>query len=76
MKAILKTNDAVVMSYACHLLAEAGIRHEVFDANISFTEGNIGVFPRRLMVREEDEARARATLAPLAAYLLPPRAER
>ncbi len=71
MKAILKTNDPVVLSYACHLLAEAGIAHEVFDANIAFTEGNIGVFPRRLMVREEDARRARAVLAPVAEYLLP-----
>lgn len=71
MKVILKTNDPVVLSFACHLLAEADIAHEVFDANISLVEGNIGVFPRRLMVRAEDEARARAALAPVAEYLLP-----
>ncbi len=71
MKAILKTNDPVVLSYASHLLAEAGIGHEVFDANISFAEGGIGAFPRRLMVRAEDVGRARQALAPVAEYLLP-----
>ena len=71
MKAILKTTDLVLLSYARHLLSEAGVPHMVFDEHIAFTEGNIGAFPRRLMVREEDEARARAILAELDDHLLP-----
>jgi len=72
MKAILKTTDPVLLSYARHLLEEAGITHFVFDENMAFTEGSIGAFPRRLMVREQDEARARTALAELTAHLLPP----
>ena len=71
MKAILKTTDTVLLGYACHLLADAGIAHEVFDANISAVEGSIGAFPRRLMVRADDEACARAALAPISEHLLP-----
>lgn len=73
MRAILKTNDPVVLSHACHLLEEAGIAHVVFDANISAVEGSIGIFPRRLMVAEKDMAQARTILAqtPVAPYLLP-----
>ena len=72
MKTILKTTDTVLLSYACHLLAEAGIAHEVFDANISAVEGSIGAFPRRLMVPDEAVAAARAALAPIGEHLLPP----
>ncbi len=72
MKAILKTTDPVLLSYARHLLEEAGVPHFVFDENMAFTEGNIGAFPRRLMVRAEDEARARLALAELAGHLHPP----
>lgn len=71
MHTLLKTTDPVLLSYACHLLEEAGIAHEVFDANISAVEGSIGVFPRRLMVRAQDAARARQALAPIAEHLLP-----
>ena len=72
MKAILKTTDPVLLSYARHLLEEAGVPHFVFDENMAFTEGNIGAFPRRLMVREEDESRARLALAELAGHLHAP----
>ena len=75
MKAILKTTDPVLLSYARHLLEEAGIAHFVFDENMAFTEGNISAFPRRLMVRAQDEPRARAALAELAEHLLPPAGE-
>ena len=71
MKAILKTTDPVLLTYARHLLEEADIPHFVFDENMAFTEGNIGAFPRRLMVREEDAPRARTALAELAGHLLP-----
>ena len=73
MKAILKTTDPVLLSYARHLLEEAGVPHFVFDENMAFTEGGIGAFPRRLMVREEDVAKARAALAELAGHLSPVR---
>ena len=54
MKEVLRTNDLVLLSYAAHVLAEAGIGSTVFDAHMSAVEGSIGAFPRRLMVQEED----------------------
>ncbi len=62
MEEILRTNDPVKLSYAEHLLSEAGIEYFVADRHISAIEGNIGIFPRRLMVREGDVARARLAL--------------
>jgi Putative prokaryotic signal transducing protein len=58
MKEMLRTNDLVLLSYATHVLAEAGIEALVFDAHISAVEGSIGAFPRRLMVQEEDFGKA------------------
>jgi hypothetical protein len=65
MKTVLKTTDPVRLSYARSLLDEAGIEHLVADEHISAVEGSIGIFPRRLMVIDEDEARALAALKPL-----------
>lgn len=62
MRAILKTNDAVMLSYAQSLLAEAGIGVMVFDANASIMDGSLGVVPRRLMVLDEDFAQAQRIL--------------
>jgi len=58
MKEVLRTNDLVLLSYATHVLAEAGIEATVFDMHMSAVEGSIGAFPRRLMVQEEDIAKA------------------
>jgi hypothetical protein len=58
MKEVLRTNDLVLLSYATHVLAEAGIEAVVFDAHMSAVEGSIGAFPRRLMVQDEDIAKA------------------
>lgn len=62
MRELLKTNDLVLLSYAVHLLDEAGIGCEVFDTHMSAVEGSIGAIPRRLMVSAEDFAAARRTL--------------
>ena len=63
MKELLRTNDIVYLSYAQSVLAEAGIAALVFDAHMSIMEGSLGVLPRRLMVPDEDLARAKAVLA-------------
>lgn len=63
MEEVLRTNDPVKLSYAQHLLSEAGIEYFVADQHISAIEGNIGAFPRRLMVREADLAKARLALS-------------
>lgn len=58
MKEVLRTNDLVLLSYATHVLAEAGIKAIVFDAHMSAVEGSIGAFPRRLMVQDDDIVKA------------------
>ncbi len=62
MREILRTNDPVRLSYAQALLRDAGIAPLVLDVHMSIMEGSIGIFPRRVMVADEDEARARALL--------------
>ncbi|MEM7765855.1 MAG: DUF2007 domain-containing protein [Pseudomonadota bacterium] len=59
---MFRTNDPVKLSYVQHLLNEAGIDHFVADQHISAVEGNIGAFPRRVLVAEALQARARFTL--------------
>jgi len=58
MKEVLRTNDLVLLSYATHVLAEAGIEAVVFDGHMSAVEGSIGAFPRRLMVQDDEVAKA------------------
>jgi hypothetical protein len=45
------------------LLASAGIEAVVLDGHTSVMEGSIGAIPRRLMVYDDDELRARAVIA-------------
>ncbi|HTN96602.1 MAG TPA: DUF2007 domain-containing protein [Nordella sp.] len=66
MKEVLRTNDLVLLSYATHVLAEAGIEATVFDAHMSAVEGSIGVFPRRLMVQDDDIVKALRELSNVA----------
>lgn len=58
MKELLKTNDAVRLSWLTVLLRDAGIEVLVFDQHTSIAEGSLGVLPRRLMVADEDHWRA------------------
>ena len=58
MREMLRSNDAVLLSYAESVLHELGITSLVADQHISVIEGSIGAFPRRLMVQEEDIAKA------------------
>ncbi len=53
MEEVFRTNDLVKLSYIEHLLNEAGIPYFVADQHMSAVEGNIGAFPRRVMVRED-----------------------
>ena len=62
MKEVLRTNNAVTLSFAEATLNGEGIEHFVADRHISMIEGSIGAFPRRLMVSEGDHARAQAVL--------------
>jgi hypothetical protein len=63
LKELLRTNDVVRLSWLVALLADQGIEAVVLDTHVSIVEGSIGAIPRRLMVREADEALARRILA-------------
>ena len=63
MREVLRSNDAVRLSWLTALLADAGIAAVVFDSHMSIVEGSIGALPRRLMVEDDDHARALAVLA-------------
>ena len=62
MKELIRTNDAVVISFVESLMKDAGISCLVADRNMSVLDGSIGVLPRRIMVLEEDMESARRIL--------------
>ena len=62
MKELLRSFEPVGLSWLTAVLADAGIRSEIFDINWSVAlTGGVG-FPRRLMVLDEDYDRALAVL--------------
>jgi hypothetical protein len=58
MQMVLKSNNPVVLSYAADVLDQAGIDSVVFDTHASIMDGSMAMVPRRLMVADEDFARA------------------
>jgi Putative prokaryotic signal transducing protein len=62
MRELIRTNDAVLVSAVVALLESAGIRPLVFDQNMSVLEGSLGILPRRVLVAEDQESRARQLL--------------
>jgi hypothetical protein len=62
MRELLRTNDAVRLSWLQAMFASAGIEAVILDTHTSILEGSAGAIPRRLMVHEHDEQRARAVL--------------
>ncbi|HYL48742.1 MAG TPA: DUF2007 domain-containing protein [Stellaceae bacterium] len=63
MKELLRSNDPVRLSWAEALLASAGIETVIADQHTSVVEGSIGAIQRRILVAEENLARARTLLA-------------
>src|SRR4029453_2050574 len=63
MHELLRSNDAVLISFAESILREAGVGSLVADQHMSVIEGSIGAFPRRLLVKTEDAATARQALS-------------
>ena len=61
MRELIRTNDAVLITAIEALLKGADIGHMVVDQNISVLEGSIGIFPRRILV-EDDQLMAARTL--------------
>ena len=62
MRELIRTNDAVLISAIEALLKGADIAHMVVDQNMSVLEGSIGIFPRRIMVGDDEIAAARQLL--------------
>jgi hypothetical protein len=62
MRAVLKTLDPVVLNFAANLLSQEGIESVVFDTHASVMDGSMGFLPRRLMVLDEDFAKAEKLL--------------
>ena len=67
---LLRTGDFVLISALKAALEEAGIDSIEFDGPVADIYG--ALFPRRLMVLEEDFRAARRIAADLAPELLPP----
>jgi Putative prokaryotic signal transducing protein len=63
MKELLRTNDAVRLSFLQSLLKDSGIESLVLDRYTSVVEGSIGAIPHRLMVAQKDYRRACSVLA-------------
>lgn len=59
MEELVRTNDAVLISFLESLLDEAGIKHFVADGNMSVLEGSLGMLPRRVLVDSDQMAMAR-----------------
>jgi hypothetical protein len=59
---LLRTNDAVVISFVQSLLRDAGIDCLVADQNMSVMDGSLGILPRRILIAEEDAKEAKAIL--------------
>ncbi|SHI96392.1 Putative signal transducing protein [Shimia gijangensis] len=62
MKELLRSNDPTIIAFASALLQGEGIDCFEMDVNMSILEGSIGIFPRRMMVREADHERARKVM--------------
>ncbi len=58
MKELLRSTDPTIMAFAQALLQGEDIDCFQMDVNMSILEGGIGIFPRRLLVHEDDHAEA------------------
>lgn len=76
MYELIRTNDAVVLSFSESLMKDAGIHCMIADQTMSILEGSLGLLPRRLLVDGDraDEARGILIDAGLADELREPKA--
>ncbi|GHC71343.1 DUF2007 domain-containing protein [Limoniibacter endophyticus] len=63
MQELIRTNDAVVISFVESLLRDSDIQHLTVDQNMSVLDGSIGVLPRRILVADDALAQAQRLLA-------------
>lgn len=54
MRELLRSTDPTIIAFASALLEGEDIDCFQMDVNMSVLEGGIGIFPRRLMVRDDD----------------------
>jgi hypothetical protein len=59
---LVRTNDLVTISFVETLLRQAAVAFLVADQHMSSTEGSLGFLPRRILVADHEEARARRLL--------------
>lgn len=59
---LMRTNDAVLISFVEALLRDAGLTVFVADQNMSVIEGSLGVLPRRVMIADDELDDARHVL--------------
>ncbi len=60
---LIRTNDAVIISFVESLLRDSGIGCFIADQNMSVLDGSIGILPRRILIDEDDADEARELLA-------------
>ena len=63
MRELVRTNNLVLISAIEALLKGADIDHMIVDQNMSVMEGSIGIFPRRILVDEDQMQAARRLLS-------------
>lgn len=59
---VLRTNDAVKLSYATALLKDAGCYPQVVDRFMSAMEGSVAAIQRRVLVPDEYAEKAKRVL--------------
>ncbi|MBI1621952.1 putative signal transducing protein [Aquamicrobium zhengzhouense] len=59
---LMRTNDAVMLSFVETLLRDSGLSFFIADQNMSVIEGSLGILPRRIMISEDHLEEARMLL--------------
>jgi hypothetical protein len=62
VRELIRANEPVLLSWIVATLDGEGIEAIVFDTHMSILEGSVAAIPRRVMVMDEDYARARRIL--------------
>lgn len=62
MVELMRTNDLVLLGFACALLRDAGLSPIELDGHMSVLDGSISALQRRLMVADGEAERARRVL--------------
>ncbi|BCH65094.1 MULTISPECIES: DUF2007 domain-containing protein [Rhizobium/Agrobacterium group] len=62
MHELIRTNDAVLLSFAQSLMKDAGIESLIADQSMSILEGSLGLLPRRFLVEPGRAEEARRIL--------------